>query len=392
MTDGNSATATNKLLGRAKNLLLSPKKEWEQIASEEISTGDIFRNWVLIFAAIGPIAGFIGSQLFGHSLFGITYRPGFGAALTTAITGYALAIVGTYVAALIFNRLAPNFNGKADMVAAVKLAAFSFTAGWLSGIFQLIPGLAWLSILGLYSFYLLYVGGPLLMQIPTEKAMGFTIVSVLVSFVLFLIIGAVASRATSAFAPSSPASSGRLSGEVKVPGLGSIDLSKVDEAARQMEDLGKSIQSGSTEALGSDQLEALLPASLGQWKRTEISSSSAGVAGFGGAQAEATYRNGDQAFTLEVTDMAAIGGLAAMAGAANVQSSRQTETGYSRTRTIDGRLTTEEWDHDSQRGKYSVIVGNRFMIEASGAASDIKVLQQAVQSVGLKKLDKIASR
>lgn len=381
-------------LGRAKRLLLAPKQEWPAIDAQPMTVRDIFTKWVLLFAAIGPIAGLIGGQLFGHGIFGITFRPSLGMALTMAITSYVMAIIGTYVMALIFNWLAPNFGGTANFVSAVKLAAFSFTAAWLAGIFQLLPGLGWLAILGLYSLYLLYIGGPLLMRVPTEKAMSFTAVSVIASIVVFLVIGAVAGQVGSMFAPRL-AGTGTVSGTVGIPGVGTVDLGKMQAAGEQMAKAAKQAEAAGSGAAAASAvapatLQALLPDALGAWKRTEISSNSANAGGLGGSHAEAHYANGDQSFDLEVTDVAAMGGLAAMAGAMNVQSNRQTETGYEKTSTVNGRLTTEEWDNSDKNGKYGVMVASRFMVEAEGAAPSIDVLKQAVAAVGLDKLEAMA--
>jgi hypothetical protein len=370
-----------------------------------MSVSHIFKNWVLILAAIGPIAGLVAGQIFGHGLFGITFRPSLGMALTTAVTSYVMAIVGTFGMALIFNWLAPSFGGTSNFVSAVKLAAFSFTAAWLAGIFQLVPGFGWLAILGCYSFYLLYTGGPLLMRVPAEKAMSYTVVTVIASIVMFFIVGAVANRTSSSFTPKI-ANPGSISGTVGIPGVGSIDLAKMAAAGKQMEAVTKQVQAAGAgtgtgtgavvagkvvaTAVAPDVLQALLPEALGAWARTEISSSGTNAGSVGAAQANARYRNGDQSFRLRVTDIAAMGALASMAGALNVQSSSQTETGYEKTAMIDGRMTTEKWDSARKSGKYSVLVASRFMVEAKGEASGIDALKQAVASVGIDRLEKMA--
>jgi hypothetical protein len=117
-----------------------------------------------------------------------------GSAITSAVVGYILTLVGTYVLALIIDGLAPTFNGQRNQIQALKVAAYSSTASWVAGIFALIPGLRLLTILGLYSLYLLYLGLPVLMKSPREKAMGYTAVVVLAAIVLFIIISMVAGR------------------------------------------------------------------------------------------------------------------------------------------------------------------------------------------------------
>lgn len=391
--DSTPQDGTRTLVERAKGILLSPREEWPRIASEEMTVAGIFRHWVLILAAIGPVAGFLGGQIFGHGLLGIRFRPGLVEGLGTAIASYVLAIFGTYLVALIFRMLATRFDGRGDFLPALKLAAFSFTAAWVAGIFALLPSISWLGILGLYSFYLLYLGAPVLLGIPEAKAVSFTVVAALLSFVMFLAIGALATSISGLFSPrTASVSTGKISGKVSIPGVGQLDLSELEAAADRMGSItGADTAGGPAQAIPIDQLQGLLPEKLGKFSRFEISSSSAGAAGLGGAQAEGRYRHGDDSFDLQIMDIAVLGGFAAFADAIDMQSSRQTETGYAKTGKVKGRITTEEWDNSSRRGKYSVLVANRFLIEASGSAPDIAVLKEAVQSVGFKRLEKLAA-
>jgi hypothetical protein len=178
---------------RVKRILLSPRTEWEVIDAEPTTPAQLYTGYVMLLAAIGPIA-----QLIGYSVFGITvpftgtYRVPIGSAITSAIVTYILTLLGTYVLALIIDALAPTFSGQRNQIQALKVAAYSSTASWVAGIFALVPGLRLLTILGLYSLYLLYLGLPTLMKTPREKAMGYTVVVILAAIVLFMIIGAIA--------------------------------------------------------------------------------------------------------------------------------------------------------------------------------------------------------
>jgi hypothetical protein len=62
---------------------------------------------------------------------------------------------------------------------------------WLVGVFGLSPMLGVLAILGLYSFYLLYLGLPMLMKVPADKAVGYFIVTVILGLVMTFIINAI---------------------------------------------------------------------------------------------------------------------------------------------------------------------------------------------------------
>lgn len=183
------------LIERVKRILLSPKSEWEVIDAEQTTPAQLYTGYIAPLAAIGPIAQLIGYSVFGISVpFVGTYRMPIGSAITSAIVSYILALVGTYVLALIIDALAPTFNGQRSQIQALKVAAYSSTASWVAGIFALIPGLRFLVILGVYSLYLLYLGLPVVMKSPKEKAVGYTVVVMLAAIVLFILIGVVSSR------------------------------------------------------------------------------------------------------------------------------------------------------------------------------------------------------
>jgi hypothetical protein len=183
------------LVDRVKRILLSPRTEWEVIDSEPTTPAQLYTGYIMPLAAIGPIA-----QLIGYSVFGVTvpfmgtYRVPIGSAITSALVTYVLTLAATYVLALIIDGLAPTFNGQRSQIQALKVAAYSSTASWVAGIFLLIPGLRLLTILGLYSLYLLYLGLPILMKSPREKAGVYTAVVVLAAIVLFMLVGVVAGR------------------------------------------------------------------------------------------------------------------------------------------------------------------------------------------------------
>jgi hypothetical protein len=182
------------LVERVKRILLSPQTEWEVIDAESTTLTELYTGYIAPLAAIGPVARLIGYSVIGMSVPFGTYRVPFGYAITSAIVAYIMTLVTTYVLALIVDALAPTFNGKRSQIQALKVVAYSSTAFWVAGIFLLIPSLWILTLLGFYSLYLLYLGLPVLMKSPKEKAIGYTVVVVLVGIVLFMLSAAVSSR------------------------------------------------------------------------------------------------------------------------------------------------------------------------------------------------------
>ncbi len=183
------------LMDRVKNILLTPKAEWPVIDAEEASVASIYTRYVIPLAAIGPVSSIIGWTVFGMQIpFAGSYRIPIGFAVRNAAFQYASALLMIFILALIIDALAPNFGGQKSQIQALKVAAYSATAAWVVGIFSLIPSMAFLGILGLYSLYLLYLGLPVLMKAPAEKAMGYTVVVIVIAIVLGFAFAAITAR------------------------------------------------------------------------------------------------------------------------------------------------------------------------------------------------------
>jgi hypothetical protein len=186
------------LVDRVKNILMTPKTEWPVIAAEPATIGGIYRNYVVILAAIGPIAGAIGLLLMGSGF--IRFSMSF--IIGQAILSYLLGLVGVYVLALVIEALAPSFGGTKDRLAAFKLVAYSMTAIWIAGILAIIPFLGLLALIGLiYTFYLLWIGLPVMMKSPADKSAVYAIVAIVCCIIIYFVIAAIASRIMWAMMP-----------------------------------------------------------------------------------------------------------------------------------------------------------------------------------------------
>ena len=187
------------LVDRVKNILLSPKTEWPVIEQEQTDVKSLYLNYIMILAAIPAIAGVIAAMLFGGLLGAVAGRPGVGAGMTGgfaivhAIVSYIITLAVVFIVALIVDALAPTFGGTKSQINALKLVAYSATAGWVASIATVIPVLGWIvAIIGsLYGIYLLYLGLPVLMKCPEDKAVIYLVVIVVVYIVLTWILSAL---------------------------------------------------------------------------------------------------------------------------------------------------------------------------------------------------------
>lgn len=384
--------ATAGLVVRVKAILLRPTETWEVIDREPATIGGLYRTYVVPLAAIPAVCGLIGALVFGISGFGVTIRPSPVWIAVQAVVQFGLTLAMGYVLALIIEALAPSFGGVKDRIQAFKVAAYASTASWVAGVFALLPALGLLVLLGaLYSLFLLFKGLPRLMKTPEDRATPYTVVVVIAAIVVGLVIAAVTgSVMTLSGALRSDAALGSVSGTVKVPGGGDMDLAKLQAASKAMEAAAKKAESGEAVATDPDALKAFLPANVGGFAREEVSASSSGAAGIQGSQAEGRYVNGDASLRLQVTDLGAAGALAGMASAFNVKSSKETATGYEKMGMVGGRMTQESYDRQAKRGEFSVLVGERFLVQANGDGASMEDLKAAVAAVDQRRLEGLA--
>lgn len=182
------------LVERAKNILISPAKEWEVIKQENLTVPQIYLNYAVILAAIPAIAGFIGYSIFGISAGFINYHVPVGLGILWLVLTYVLSLVGIYIVALSADLLAPSFGATKDMVASTKAIVFAETPVWVAGILYIVPSLGILATLaGIYGLVLLFMGLKTVKEVPKEKMVGYFILVLIISVVVMVLVGTIAS-------------------------------------------------------------------------------------------------------------------------------------------------------------------------------------------------------
>jgi hypothetical protein len=184
----------NKVIERARSLLVAPRTQWPLLAGEPATVAGLYRDYIMVLAAIPPVCHFIKISILGYAWHGFrVYRLGVGAGLTAAVIEYAMSLLAVYVLAVIIESLAPNFAGQPDRIQALKLAGYSYTASWVAGVAHLLPGLyALIALAGaIYSGYLLYLGIPSTMRVLPERAAGYTAVTILVALLVGWVIALI---------------------------------------------------------------------------------------------------------------------------------------------------------------------------------------------------------
>ncbi len=406
----------SKQIARVRAILGTPRTEWPVIAAEPATIGSIYKDYVLLLAAIPAVFGFLKYSVIGINLpFLGTYRAGVGAGLSGMVVSYVLGLASVYVLSLIVDALAPTFGGQKNSVQAFKAVVYASTASWIAGIGQVVPWIAVLVLLagGVYSIYLLYLGLPQTMQCPPQKAAGYTAVTFVIAIVLSWLIS---------FAVGGVIGVGSMGGS-GLPGVrdsgdaGGFDadspMGKLESMARQAEEAGKKLEaaqkSGDVQAQrdaagemmsavmsGGDQVESLapdrikpfVPESLAGLPRTEVSAERNNAMGMQVSEARGTYADDTgRVLRLEIIDMGGMKGMLAFAGWAAGEQERETDSGYEKTYQQEGRLVHEEWDSEQKSGEYTTVLGERFSVKLSGEASSIAELKTAAASLDLAGLE-----
>ncbi|MBI3137234.1 MAG: YIP1 family protein [Sphingobacteriales bacterium] len=182
------------LIERAKNIMFTPKTEWDAVNGEEANIPGIITGYVVPLAGAAAVAAFIGYAFIGVNVFGVRFK-GMDWGLYQGITVLASALLSVFVSAFVIDALAPSFGSEKNLGKSVQLVAYSWTPGWVGGLLAIIPSLGIIgSLAGLYGLYLLYEGLPKLKKTPEDKKVGYFVVSLIVIIVVFWVIGLILSK------------------------------------------------------------------------------------------------------------------------------------------------------------------------------------------------------
>jgi hypothetical protein len=421
------------LIDRARGIVLQPASEWQVIAAETATPQSLFAGYVVPLAVIGPIAAFIGLTVIGIGVpFIGTIRTSFASGIAHAILSFALALLGVLVLGWVIDAVAPTFGGHKNFVQALKVAAYAYTPAFLAGILLLFPPLAVLQVLAaLYGLYLLYLGLPILMQAPPEKALGYTVTVIVCAF----LIGIVSAMATAAFRVSPLAFAGShastqvsdaqaaavAAGVLGAVAGGSAEANRnaativqgAVDASKQIgsADAGPSPSTeqavaGAAKAVGAlvgggktvavvdyKQLKALLPEAPAGLTRTDASAETKRIGGISGSSATATYENGTSGrLTLEISDMGNMSGLLAIGSLAMNATEGESDRGYEKNVTVNGQRAHEKFTTAGSRSELTMVVGDRFMLQVTGSGVDVASAEQLLGSIDLARLAALTAR
>ncbi|MDH5737557.1 MAG: YIP1 family protein [Gammaproteobacteria bacterium] len=178
----------NHILG----ILLNPTREWGLIRDRNDSVLGHYLRFLLVMAILPPLAWYYGASEIGWTLGDRVIRLTPDSAMQIMILFYLSILVSVACLGFMIHWMAETYGAaESSMSKGVGIAAYTLTPMFVCGITGFYPVL-WLDILlatasGCYTVYLLYLGVPIVMEIPRER--GFLFASAMVAVGLVMMAG-----------------------------------------------------------------------------------------------------------------------------------------------------------------------------------------------------------
>lgn len=183
----------SRLIVRVKDVILNPKDFWESQKESGESHRKMLLEHFLPLLLVVAIAVFLG-EFFRSSHFYMGY------AVLKAVREIVFFVLQIFLAVFFTNELLKTFGGKKDIQLSRKLILFSMTPFLLvsivTGLFQF---LYIVDILGVYSFYLFWVGAKELVVLPEQKKGSYILITIVINFFIFSFLSIFLSKLLTAY-------------------------------------------------------------------------------------------------------------------------------------------------------------------------------------------------
>ena len=182
------------LLEHIIGFFLHPSEEWEEVRSEEISTSKVLLH-ILLLGAIPVVSGYIGTTRFGWQIgTAETVKLTAGSAAIIAVLYYLIIVLAVFSVGWMIRWMGQTYGARQSLSRCLLLAAYIPIPLFLVGITQIYPVLWFNLLIGIpaaaYTVFLLYVGVPVMMEIPEER--GFLLSSAVLAFGMVGLVGMLA--------------------------------------------------------------------------------------------------------------------------------------------------------------------------------------------------------
>lgn len=178
----------NHILG----LFFNPVNEWHKIRKDSGGIVSHYLKFILIITILPAYAWYFGASNVGWTIgadrvIKLTSES----AMQISLLFYLSMIVGIGILGYMIHWMAATYEAESSVATGVQIAAYTCVPLFVCGVIGFYP-ILWLDIsvgilAGCYAVYLLYIGVPIVMQIPKEK--GFLFASAMVAVGLVMVTG-----------------------------------------------------------------------------------------------------------------------------------------------------------------------------------------------------------
>ncbi len=183
------------MINHVWGLFAHPNQEWKEITGEEREVGHLHLGEVMVLAAIPAISAFIGTTQVGWSIAGgEAVKLTEGSALQLTLLSYLAMLAGVAVMGGFIHWMSRTYDASPTLVQCIIFAAYTATPLFVGGLAALYPHIGLGMLVGTaaicYTAYLLYVGLPTFMNIPSDE--GFLFSSSVLAVGLVVLVAIIA--------------------------------------------------------------------------------------------------------------------------------------------------------------------------------------------------------
>lgn len=177
----------NHLLG----ILIRPHQEWAKIRDSNVSAVGHYLRYLIWIAILPPLAWWYGASQIGWELSGRQIRLTSESAAQIMALFYLVILGGVAFLGYMIHWMAKTYDARNDDVAhGIGVAAYMCAPMFVVGLTGFYPNL-WLDMFlataaSAYTIYLLYIGIPIVYDMPKERGFLFASAAVAVGLVLMV--------------------------------------------------------------------------------------------------------------------------------------------------------------------------------------------------------------
>lgn len=174
------------IVERVKNILLTPKTEWDVINGETATPQSLLMGYIFPLAIVAAAGPLLSGLLFG-GLNGMAYY------IALAVIAFIASVIAFYITVIIIDMLAPSFGSEKNLGKSAQLVAYSGTPSYIGSLLSFIPVIGIVISLAAwaYGIYLMYLGIGPLKKTPEDKKIIYMIIAFVIMIALYFIIVAI---------------------------------------------------------------------------------------------------------------------------------------------------------------------------------------------------------